>query len=118
MLITKQSRPVPFVGQALHIQPNDKAIVYNVAMIQQKSAEMLFAIAPSKRSLQDLERVIAQAAHAQKLALLYPFVATNSYFAGSLHPWHLTDHQFHTVVILLIRGESMATPCYAKGMNI
>ncbi|KAF8229067.1 RNA polymerase II-associated protein [Tricholoma matsutake] len=56
-----------YAQMALHIQPNDKAIVYNVAMIQQKSAEMLFAIAPSKRSLQDLERVIAQAAHAQKL---------------------------------------------------
>jgi RNA polymerase-associated protein CTR9 len=57
---------MPFLWQALHIQPNDKAIVYNIAMIQQKSAEMLFAITPSKRSLQDLERVIAQAAHAQR----------------------------------------------------
>jgi RNA polymerase-associated protein CTR9 len=58
-----------FCWKALHIQPNDKAIVYNIAMIQQKSAEMLFAIAPSKRSLQDLEKVIAQAAHAQKWAI-------------------------------------------------
>jgi RNA polymerase-associated protein CTR9 len=35
-------------------------------MIQQKSAEMLFAITPSKRSLHDLEKAISQAAHAQK----------------------------------------------------
>ena len=52
--------------QALHINPNDKAVVYNIAMIQQKSAEMLFALQPSKRSLKDLQHVIDQAMHAQK----------------------------------------------------
>ncbi|KAF8629881.1 hypothetical protein AX15_003240 [Amanita polypyramis BW_CC] len=52
---------------AFNIQPWDKAIVYNIAMIQQKSAEMLFAVSPAKRSLKDLERVIEQAVHAQKL---------------------------------------------------
>ena len=52
------------------MQPNDKAIVYNIAMIQQKSAEMLFAIHPSKRTLRDLHRVISQAVHAQKYVLL------------------------------------------------
>ncbi|KAM6502121.1 RNA polymerase II-associated protein [Amanita muscaria] len=56
-----------YAQMALHIQPWDKAIVYNIAMIQQKSAEMLFAISPSKRTLKDLERVIEQAVHAQKL---------------------------------------------------
>jgi hypothetical protein len=55
-----------FLNQALHIQPNDKAIVYNIAMVQQKAAEMLFAISPAKRSLGDLQRAIDQAAHAQK----------------------------------------------------
>ena len=34
--------------------------------MQQKSAEMLFAISPAKRTLKDLERVIEQAGHAQK----------------------------------------------------
>jgi len=52
--------------QALHLQPGDKAITYNIAMIQQKSAEMLFALPPNKRSLSDLQRVIEQASHAQK----------------------------------------------------
>lgn len=56
--------------QALHIQPWDKAITYNIAMIQQKSAEMLFTISPAKRALKDLERVIEQAAHAQKFVEL------------------------------------------------
>jgi len=53
-------------AQVLHLQPGDKAIVYNIAMIQQKSAEMLFALPPNKRSLSDLQRVIEQASHAQK----------------------------------------------------
>lgn len=37
-------------------------------MIQQKAAEMLMSIAPSKRSLKDLELAIQQATHAQKYA--------------------------------------------------
>ena len=52
--------------QALHIHPNDKAIVYNIAMIQQKSAELLFSIDVTKRTLKELEKVVAQATHAQK----------------------------------------------------
>ena len=52
--------------KALHIHPNDKAITYNIAMIQQKSAELLFSISVSKRTLKDLEEVVAQATHAQK----------------------------------------------------
>ncbi|PFH49770.1 hypothetical protein AMATHDRAFT_76029 [Amanita thiersii Skay4041] len=56
-----------YAQMALHIQPWDKAILYNIAMIQQKSAEMLFAINPAKRTLKDLTRAIEQAVHAQKL---------------------------------------------------
>ena len=54
-------------AQALHIHPADKAIVYNIAMIQQKSAELLFSLPPAKRTLADLERGIARAVHAQKM---------------------------------------------------
>ncbi|KAJ3576752.1 hypothetical protein NP233_g216 [Leucocoprinus birnbaumii] len=56
-----------YAQKALHNQPGDKAIMYNIAMIQQKSAEMLFALPPNKRSLADLQRVIEQASHAQKI---------------------------------------------------
>lgn len=56
-----------YAQAALHLQPNDKATIYNIAMIQQKSAEMMFSTSPAKRTLKDLQRVIAQAAHAQKL---------------------------------------------------
>jgi RNA polymerase-associated protein CTR9 len=55
------------VIQALHLQPADKAVVYNIAMIQQKSAELLFSLQPGKRTLADLERGIARATHAQKM---------------------------------------------------
>ncbi|KAJ4490912.1 RNA polymerase II-associated protein [Lentinula aciculospora] len=56
-----------YAQTALHIQPNDKAIMYNIAMIQQKSAEMLFSLPPAKRTLKDLQRVIEMAQHAHKL---------------------------------------------------
>lgn len=55
-----------YILQALHIHPHDKAILYNIAMIQQKSAELLFSINVTKRSLKDLQRAIDSAAHAQK----------------------------------------------------
>lgn len=52
--------------QALHLQPHGKDILYNIAMIQQKAAEMLLSIPPAKRSLKDLQRAIEQAQQAQK----------------------------------------------------
>ena len=43
--------------------------MYNIAMIEQKAAEMLLSIAPAKRSVDELERAIQQATHAQKYVL-------------------------------------------------
>ncbi|OSX65808.1 hypothetical protein POSPLADRAFT_1064500 [Postia placenta MAD-698-R-SB12] len=56
-----------YAQKAFHLHPYDKAIIYNIAMIQQKAAEMLLSIAPAKRSLKELQRAIEQASHAQKL---------------------------------------------------
>ncbi|KIJ50411.1 hypothetical protein M422DRAFT_159950 [Sphaerobolus stellatus SS14] len=56
-----------YAQAALHLQPNDKAILYNIAMIQQKAAELLFNVPSQKRTLLDLKRAIDQATHAQKL---------------------------------------------------
>ncbi|KAI0694996.1 RNA polymerase II-associated protein [Cerioporus squamosus] len=56
-----------YAQKALHLHPTDKAILYNIAMIQQKAAELMMAVPPAKRSLKDLQRAIEQAAHAQKL---------------------------------------------------
>lgn len=41
-------------------------------MIEQKSAELLFAVPVAKRKLAELKRVIAQANHAQKYDILHP----------------------------------------------
>lgn len=41
--------------------------MYNIAMIQQKSAELLFSLPPTKRTLAELQRGIAHAVHAQKM---------------------------------------------------
>jgi len=56
-----------YAQQALHIQANDKAILYNLAMIEQKTGELLFSLGPEKRTLADLQYGIEHAAHAQKL---------------------------------------------------
>jgi len=53
--------------QVLHLQPVDKAVVYNIAMIQQKSAELLVLLQLGKCTLADLERGIARAMHTQKM---------------------------------------------------
>ncbi|KAH9929574.1 RNA polymerase II-associated protein [Epithele typhae] len=61
------STALQYAQKALHLQPHDKAILYNIAMIQQKAAEIMIAIPSAKRSLKDLQRAIEQAGHAQKL---------------------------------------------------
>ncbi|KAG1889868.1 hypothetical protein F4604DRAFT_1707232 [Suillus subluteus] len=61
------STALKYAQKALHLQPSDKAILYNIAMVQQKSAELLFGLSPSKRTLKDLEWAILQAGHAQRL---------------------------------------------------
>jgi len=48
------------------MQPSDKAILYNIAMIEQKAAELLFSLPPERRKLADLRLGISHAAHAQK----------------------------------------------------
>lgn len=55
-----------YAQMAQRIHPSEKANVYNIAMIMQKAAEMLFAIPPAKRSLADLEKAVQQAVEAQK----------------------------------------------------
>ena len=61
------------ITQALHLCPWDKAVLYNIAMIQQKAAELLVTVPPQKRSIKDLQRAIEQATHGQKSVLLVFF---------------------------------------------
>jgi RNA polymerase-associated protein CTR9 len=50
----------------MHIQPSDRAILYNIAMIQQKSAELLFSLEPPKRTSEEVQVAIGQAQQAVK----------------------------------------------------
>ncbi|KAG8900293.1 hypothetical protein FRB99_006134 [Tulasnella sp. 403] len=57
-----------YAQTSLHLQPHDKSILYNIAMIEQKALEMMLSIEDaSKRSSSDLEKAIEHAKHAQKL---------------------------------------------------
>ncbi|KAH8118914.1 TPR-like protein [Phellopilus nigrolimitatus] len=60
-------KALTFAQRALHLAPQEKANVYNVAMIEQKAAEMLFAMAPAKRMLVDLKIAVQQGKHANEL---------------------------------------------------
>lgn len=57
--------------QAMHIQPSDRAILYNIAMIQQKSAELLFSLEPSKRTTEELKVAIDHAQQAVKYVSIF-----------------------------------------------
>jgi len=56
-----------YAQTALHLNPHDKAILYNIAMIMQKAAEMMFLLPPGKRQIKDLQQAIDQGSRAQKL---------------------------------------------------
>ncbi|KAF8637305.1 hypothetical protein AX16_010835 [Volvariella volvacea WC 439] len=64
---TAMNTALRYAQQALHLHPNDKAVVYNIAMIEQKTMELMFGIKPIKRTLKDLQRAIEQGNHAQVL---------------------------------------------------
>jgi RNA polymerase-associated protein CTR9 len=55
-----------FAREAARIAPSDKSITYNIAMLEQKAAELLFSVPPAKRGLADLTQAIEQAGHAQQ----------------------------------------------------
>lgn len=57
------SKAVIYCQKALHLKPSDKAILYNLAMIQQKAAELVLGLDPSKRTLTEVRQVIGQAEH-------------------------------------------------------
>jgi RNA polymerase-associated protein CTR9 len=64
--ISGMAKALSYCQQAMHIQPSDRAILYNIAMIQQKSAELLFSLEPSKRTTEELKVAINHAQQAVK----------------------------------------------------
>jgi RNA polymerase-associated protein CTR9 len=61
------SQSLKYAQKALYIRPGDKAVLYNIATIQQKIAQMLFSIPSNKRTMADLRDAVAHAEHAQAL---------------------------------------------------
>jgi RNA polymerase-associated protein CTR9 len=50
-----------YAQKAMHVQPSDRAILYNIAMIQQKGAEIMLALDPSRRTLDELKAALKDA---------------------------------------------------------
>lgn len=59
------TKALVFAQRSLHLAPQEKANAYNLAMIEQKAAEMLLSASPAKRALADLKRAVEHGAHAQ-----------------------------------------------------
>lgn len=53
-----------YAQRALHLQPSDRAILYNIAMIQQKAAEIMLSLDPSRRMLDELQLALKRGAEA------------------------------------------------------
>ncbi|KAK4687282.1 RNA polymerase-associated protein CTR9, partial [Tremellales sp. Uapishka_1] len=58
------NQALSYCQKAMHLQPSDRAILYNIAMIQQKAAEMLLGLDPSRRTLEELNIALGQAQQA------------------------------------------------------
>lgn len=59
-------KALQFAQRAVHLAPQEKANMYNLAMIEQKACELLIGTAPAKRTLSDLKRAIEYGHHAQR----------------------------------------------------
>lgn len=53
-----------YAQRAMHLQPSDRAILYNIAMIQQKAAEIMLGLDPSRRMLDELKLALKRAGEA------------------------------------------------------
>lgn len=61
-----------YAQKAMHIQPSDRAILYNIAMIQQKAAEIMLSLDPSRRMLDELHVALK---HAQEAVSVFRSLA-------------------------------------------
>jgi RNA polymerase-associated protein CTR9 len=53
------------LSQARDLQPNDLAILFNIAIIQQKGVEILFDLPPHRRTLAEIHVALADAEASQ-----------------------------------------------------
>jgi hypothetical protein len=100
--------------QAHHLHPADLSLLYNIAMIQQKSAEMLFALPPQKRTLKELKEAIDGAGAGQQYVVSTSRGRNNLNFRepDSLHHCQQIQHpRCPTAGTLQTNERNMVTTC-------
>ena len=65
-------RHISHPHQAQSVHPDDKSIQFNIAMIQQKTLEVMCNITPERRTLTDLDNEISQAEESHDLPWTRP----------------------------------------------
>ncbi|KAJ9105261.1 hypothetical protein QFC21_001628 [Naganishia friedmannii] len=54
-------KALSYAQRAMQVKPQDKTGLYNIAMIQQKAAEIILGLDPDRRSIDEVQQVIGQA---------------------------------------------------------
>ncbi|PVG02568.1 TPR-like protein [Serendipita vermifera] len=85
--------------QAQQIVPADKAIRYNIAVIEQRAAELVFSLPVAKRTLEELQQALEHATHAQH----FLFALSEDKSSGSLPYDRVMAEQRHMYGTALLR---------------
>ncbi|CAG8684068.1 10020_t:CDS:2, partial [Acaulospora colombiana] len=85
--------------QAQQIVPADKAIRYNIAVIEQRAAELVFSLPVAKRTLEELQQALEHATHAQH----FLFALSEDKHSGSLPYDRVMAEQRHMYGTALLR---------------
>ncbi|EKD03885.1 Pol II transcription elongation factor [Trichosporon asahii var. asahii CBS 8904] len=65
--VSAMSQALSYATQALHIQPSDRAILYNIGLILQNAATIMLDLEPSKRTLEELTHTLKRAEEAASI---------------------------------------------------
>ncbi|KAJ9120877.1 hypothetical protein QFC22_002812 [Naganishia vaughanmartiniae] len=68
-------KALSYAQRAMQVKPQDKTGLYNIAMIQQKAAEIILGLEPDRRSIDEVQQVIGQAKSSNAL---FRLLADNS----------------------------------------
>lgn len=65
--VSAMLQALSYATQALHIQPSDRAILYNIGLILQNAATIMLDLEPSKRTLEELTHALKRAEEAASI---------------------------------------------------
>lgn len=65
--VSAMSLALSYATRALHIQPSDRAILYNIGLILQNAATIMLDLEPSKRTLEELSHALKRAEEAASI---------------------------------------------------